>query len=126
MQKFTKIFAVLAQAEMNDELERALRKVSQMLNIDYDKIRIYFEQHSVPKRPDLMRADFTPPNVIATIEKAIAGIKSKSKGIKVLAVILCNRYKRLHCIYLNLTNSSMKIIKDNCSSQSNFLNLYHQ
>lgn len=47
MQKFTKIFAVLAQAEMNDELEKALRKVSQMLNLEYEKIVISYQSLSL-------------------------------------------------------------------------------
>ncbi|KAJ8664759.1 hypothetical protein QAD02_006421 [Eretmocerus hayati] len=83
MQKFTKIFAVLAQAEMNEELERALRRVSQMLNLEFDKIKIYFEQQKIPRRPDFMRAEFTPPNTVGTLEKAIEVIKkSKSKTMK--------------------------------------------
>lgn len=85
MQKFTKIFAVLAQAEMNSELEKALRQVSQMLRLDYDKIRVYFEQAKIPRRPDFMRATegFTPPSAVGILEKAVAAMKAKSKAIKV-------------------------------------------
>lgn len=83
MQKFTKIFAVLAQAEMNEELEIALKKVSQMLALDYEKIRVYFDQQKTARRPEFMRGDFTPPNVIAGLEKAVEAIKSKSKSVKV-------------------------------------------
>ncbi|XP_008217333.1 uncharacterized protein LOC103318031 [Nasonia vitripennis] len=82
MQKFTKIFAVLAQAEMNEELEIALKKVSQMLGLDYEKIRVYFDQQKTARRLEFMRGDFTPPNVIAGLEKAVEVMKSKSKSVK--------------------------------------------
>lgn len=88
MQKFTKIFAVLAQAEMNAELEKALRQVSHMLRLDYDKIRVYFEQSKQPRRPDFMRAEgFTPPSAVGILEKAVAAMKAKSKAIKVIRFV---------------------------------------
>ncbi|XP_014208587.2 uncharacterized protein LOC106639465 [Copidosoma floridanum] len=85
MQKFTKIFAVLAQAEMNEELERALRKVSDLLRLDYEKIKVYFEQQKSPRRPDFMRADVEPPNVVVVVEKALLAVKSKAKANKTKA-----------------------------------------
>lgn len=83
MQKFTKIFAVLSQAEMNEELEKALRLVSQMLNLEFDKIRVFFDQSKQVRRPELTRENFTPPSKLAHLEKAIEAVKAKSKGIKV-------------------------------------------
>lgn len=91
MQKFTKIFAVLAQAEMNAELEKALRQVSQMLRLDYDKIRVYFEQKRQQRRPDFMRAEgFVPPGTVGILEKTVAAMKAKSKAIKVTSLFLKN------------------------------------
>ncbi|XP_014226177.1 uncharacterized protein LOC106651975 [Trichogramma pretiosum] len=88
MQKFTKIFAVLAQAEMNEELERVLQKVSQMLRLDYAKIRVYFDKaKATVRRPELMAAARNsdcnaPPSAAAQIEKAAAALKLKSKHIR--------------------------------------------
>ncbi|XP_058809202.1 uncharacterized protein LOC131674499 [Phymastichus coffea] len=82
MQKFTKIFAVLSQAEMNDELEKALKQVSLMLNLKFDKLKIFFEQAKQSRRPELTRANFTPSTRLAHLEKAIEAVKAKSKGIK--------------------------------------------
>lgn len=83
MQKFTKIFAVLAQAEMNDELQKALRKVSQMLDLEHEKIKVYFEQHKIPRRPELMR-DLPTSNTAKNLEKSIETTKAKSKVTKVV------------------------------------------
>lgn len=83
MQKFTKIFAVLAQAEINDELEIALKMVTRMLGLDYEMVKVYFDQHKTARRPEFMRGEFAPPNIIAGIEKAVEAIKSKSKAVKV-------------------------------------------
>jgi hypothetical protein len=83
MQRFTKIFAVLAQAEMNEELEKALKLISSMLNLDYGNIKIYFEQHKMTRRPDFMRGGLEPPNSIRNLEKGVEAAKCKTASIEV-------------------------------------------
>jgi hypothetical protein len=54
MEKFTKIFRMFANSPVDDKLDDALRKISQQLGMDYEKLKKFFElkvhRHQSPNK----------------------------------------------------------------------------